>query len=140
MNRREFLIFGGASLVAGRAGAESPSDAVVRQLRGYGYREIEVGRTLLGRVRITAERGDVTREIVLEPRTGEVLRDLSRSGRMPILNGPKDGSEPGDFSSGDDDDLDDDRDDDRGDDGGDSDGGSDSGGDSDGGDDGGDDD
>ncbi|WP_146694546.1 hypothetical protein [Thioclava sp. F42-5] len=70
----------------GLARAESASEAVTRQLEDYGYHGIDVQRTLLGRVRITGTRAGVEREIVLDPRSGEILRDLSRSSRRPILN------------------------------------------------------
>ena len=41
-------------LAAGAAEAQSPADAVVRQLREQGYVEFAVTRTLLGRVRVVA--------------------------------------------------------------------------------------
>jgi hypothetical protein len=52
---------------------------VLRALRSQGYHEIWFERTLLNRVRITAETQDSSREIVIDPRTGEILRDLSRT-------------------------------------------------------------
>lgn len=58
------------------ADAQSFSDAVVRSLERAGYGEISVSRTLLGRTRIVAERGSQTREVVLNHRTGEVMRDV----------------------------------------------------------------
>lgn len=102
MNRRRFLIVTSAlmALGAGAAQAETAAEAVVRQLKSFGYGDIDVNRTLLGRVRITAARGAVSREIVIDPRTGEVLRDLSRSGRTPILNGPGGGTGRGSGGSG----------------------------------------
>ncbi|TNF14620.1 MAG: hypothetical protein EP320_06640 [Rhodobacteraceae bacterium] len=157
MKRRSFVVGGLVALVAGtgQAVAETATEAVVRQLRAYGYREIEVERSFLGRIRITAERKDIEREIVLDPRTGEILRDLSRKGRAPILGNNRlrsegGGSSPGTASdSGDSDDRSEsDSESDSGgsegsDDGGsdsDSDSGSDSGSDDGGGDDGGGDD
>lgn len=64
------------------------SDAVARMLgalRSQGYREIWFERTLLNRVRITAERRGYDREIVVDPRTGDILRDHSepRKRRVP---------------------------------------------------------
>ncbi|OJY31696.1 MAG: hypothetical protein BGP11_08880 [Rhodobacterales bacterium 65-51] len=60
-----------------------PADAVqgqiVSQLEEQGYGRIVVSRTFLGRVRVTAERGDRKREIVVNPITGEILRDLLRT-------------------------------------------------------------
>ncbi|MEM6740044.1 MAG: hypothetical protein AAF646_08000 [Pseudomonadota bacterium] len=49
---------------------------VIESLRGDGWVRIERDRTLLGRVRITALRTGNTREIVLNPHTSEILRDL----------------------------------------------------------------
>lgn len=57
------------------------SDAVAQilgALRSQGYREIWFERTLLNRVRITAERRGYDREIVVDPRTGDILRDYSQ--------------------------------------------------------------
>ncbi len=64
------------------------SDAVAQllgTLRSQGYREIWFERTLLNRVRITAERRGYDREIVVDPRTGDILRDYSerRKPRVP---------------------------------------------------------
>ena len=77
-------------------------------------------RTLLGRVRILARRGDQVREIVLDPRNGTILRDYSSTGG-PNLTGGGNGSgsgsgggrqdDDGDDDDGDDDDDDDDDDD-----------------------------
>lgn len=50
-------------------------DAIVRQLQAQGYDDIAIGRTWLGRVRIEARSGNAEREIVVNPRTGEILRD-----------------------------------------------------------------
>ncbi len=49
-----------------------------RHLALEGYQDIRLSRTWLGRVRIVAEKSDREREIVINPRTGEVLRDLTR--------------------------------------------------------------
>ncbi len=53
-------------------------DQITARLRGLGFRDIEVTRTLLGRVQIVADGARGHREIVLDPRTGEILRDISR--------------------------------------------------------------
>jgi len=53
--------------------------AWVRQLTLDGYEEMTISRTWLGRIRIVAEKGDVTREIILNNRTGEILRDYSQN-------------------------------------------------------------
>lgn len=54
---------------------------IVAQLREQGYSRIVVSHTFLGRVRVTADRGDRKREIVANPITGEILRDLLRTDR-----------------------------------------------------------
>lgn len=66
----------GAVVMASAACADSFQSSVVAQLRSQGYREINVERTMLGRVRIVAARGGASREIILNPRTGEILRDV----------------------------------------------------------------
>ncbi|MFN7224851.1 MAG: hypothetical protein ACK4MS_12600 [Paracoccaceae bacterium] len=77
MNRRLFLALGFAAICSGQAAfARSFSDSVVAQLKKRGYVKITVERTLLGRTRILAERNGGRREIILNPRTGEILRDL----------------------------------------------------------------
>lgn len=83
MDRRSFLRLcagglagAGSVLAAGAACADSYQTAVMSQLRKQGYREINVERTLLGRVRIVAARRGASREIILNPRTGEILRDV----------------------------------------------------------------
>lgn len=53
-------------------------DAVVEQLHAQGFEVASSGRTFLGRVRIVAYRNELRREIVINPATGEVLRDYSR--------------------------------------------------------------
>lgn len=54
---------------------------VVGQLDEQGYEGIEVSWTLLGRMRFFAEKDGRTREIVVNPHTGEILRDLVRRKR-----------------------------------------------------------
>ncbi len=145
MNRRKFLIQMGVGaaltpLFAAPARAESVADQVVQQLKSQGYGKIEISRTLLGRIRIVATRSDFRREIVIDRRTGEVLRDLlqplpgrrngknsvqirddtSGSGSSDSGSGSSTGSDSGD-DTGDDsgDDKGDDSGDDKGDDSGD---------------------
>ncbi len=57
------------------AQAETRVEAVARHLTEQGYTEIEISRTFLGRARIEAHKGDMEREIVMNPNTGEILRD-----------------------------------------------------------------
>jgi hypothetical protein len=92
----------------------------IAELQATGYSDIEQGRTWLGRIRITAERGDVEREIILDRTTGEVLRDISRAEdgdvHSPYEDDDEDEAEEEDDDDGDDDDggEDDDGEDDGG--------------------------
>ncbi|MFV0299943.1 MAG: hypothetical protein ACK5IP_03510 [Paracoccus sp. (in: a-proteobacteria)] len=138
--------------LAGGAAQAAPDDyaaQVVRQLSDQGYRQIEVRRSLLGKLIVTGSRPGLKREIVIDPRNGELLRDLVRrsggalGGVKPVLStsgqgGREKSDDDGRNGRSDDDDDDDDGDDDDDDDDGDSsdsDSDSDGGGDSDGGDD-----
>lgn len=77
MNRRDFLAgLGAGGLMALPAFAQGFADSVVRQLRRQGFATITTERTLLGRVRILAVGNGGRREIILNPRSGEILRDL----------------------------------------------------------------
>lgn len=77
MDRRAFLMILGGGVSAATVGAAATfEDAVVAQLRAQGYGQITSAHTLLGRVRIVAILGDTQREIILNPRTGEILRDV----------------------------------------------------------------
>ncbi|MCB6178968.1 hypothetical protein LHP98_12625 [Rhodobacter sp. Har01] len=130
MNRRRFLALGAAALaVAQPAHAKDIVAQIVRQLEKRGYSEITVSRTLLGRVRIVGRGSKGSREIILNPATGEILRDLTtrsdNSGRSGDLLDGGDDDGGGDGGGGDG--------------GGGDDGGGDDGGDDDGGDDDGDD-
>lgn len=55
--------------------AQSFEESLVAQLREQGYASIVVSRTWLGRLRIDATMGEARREIVINPSTGEILRD-----------------------------------------------------------------
>ena len=80
MKRRFFLMgLTGAAMAAMQAlpaFAASYAEDVVGQLAGLGYENITIEATWLGRIRILATRSDGAREIVLNPRTGEILRDV----------------------------------------------------------------
>ena len=110
MNRRGFLALSAATLAllpVGPALAQDVVAGIVRQLEQRGYRDIAVSRTWLGRVRILAQGPRGLREIIFNPATGEILRDLTtRDGRT--------GAAGGDLLGGDDDGKDDDGDDDDG--------------------------
>jgi hypothetical protein len=125
MKRRSFLLMtsaAGAS-VAFPAYADYVN-SVRDQLRQQGYRQISVSSTMLGRTRIVAKSKTGTREIIMNPRTGEILRDLWSSAQGssgPSIVGsdaddPDDGQDDARDDDGDDD-GDDDRDDDSDDDG-----------------------
>ena len=51
--------------------------SVLASLRDQGYEIIDVHRTLLGRLRVLAETDALRREIVVNPHTGEILRDYA---------------------------------------------------------------
>ena len=58
--------------------AATYEERVVVQLRAMGYTDITVSFTMLGRAQILAVSRQHTREIVLNPRTGEILRDYAQ--------------------------------------------------------------
>ena len=64
---------------AGAVRADGVTDAITRQLRQLGYSEITVTRTFLGRDRIVAASPTREREIIVNPRTNEILRDYTES-------------------------------------------------------------
>lgn len=51
-------------------------DEIIAQLRAQGYSQIVVEKTWLRRLRIRAEGPAGLREIIIDPRNGEILRDL----------------------------------------------------------------
>jgi hypothetical protein len=108
MNRRQFLFVGAAvPLLPGVAFAADFADKIIRRLRKQGYTDITTSRTLLGRVRILAWRGGESREIILNPHTGEILRDVWTAADGRLVPGTLEGDDS-------DDDKDDDKDDDDG--------------------------
>lgn len=140
MNRRRFLALSTAALaVAGPAVAQDVVAEIRQTLERRGYNDITVSRTWLGRSRILASGPKGTREIIVNPATGEILRDLTtRSGAARSsgdLLGEDDTDSGGSGSSAGDESGDDRGGDDSG--GDDSGGGDDGGGDDGGGDDGG---
>ncbi len=118
MKRRDFLTAGAAIVVAVPALAQSDAfvSLFVEQLKDQGFSRIQVSRTWLGRIRIVATNQNFRREIILNPRTGEVLRDLwvnLGSGRVGSgLYNPDDEDDNLSRSGGSGDDEDDDEDDD----------------------------
>lgn len=77
MKRREFLTYACAGLlVASPAFATDIEQSVLSQLRDQGFSTIQRSRTLLGRIRFVAVGPGMRREVILNPRTGEILRDF----------------------------------------------------------------
>ncbi|UYO00376.1 MAG: hypothetical protein KIT02_03920 [Devosia sp.] len=132
MRRRQFLIaLTGLTFAFPQMAHADYVDSVVAQLEAQGYRDIEITRTLLGRVRVLATHAQGVRELVINPRTGELLRDVwtTAGGRtVPSATIPSttsgtegersdsdddedDGDDDSDNDDGDDDDGDDDDDD-----------------------------
>lgn len=87
-----------AAVLAVPAAAQDIRGEIESALVAQGYEILHVGRTWLGRLRVVAQNDELRREIVINPATGEVLRDYSIS--LARLNQP--------FFSDDDDDDDDD--------------------------------
>ena len=115
--RRRLILAAVLSLLALPLQAGPAEDSIIRQLRDQGFAGIEVNRTLLGRLRITAQSRKLEREIILNPATGEILRDYwEERGGSPLRGAIINPAPGGTGSHGDDDDKD--RDDDDGDDDG----------------------
>lgn len=55
--------------------AQSVQEQIITQLQAQGYSEFLVERTWLGRIRIETSNGELDRELVFNPHTGEILRD-----------------------------------------------------------------
>ncbi|MDG1530103.1 MAG: hypothetical protein P8Q99_01995 [Paracoccaceae bacterium] len=75
MIRVMMLILAMASFPLSAMAQSSPLDFLISSLEGQGYKITEVSRTWLGRVVIEAETDRHEREIVLDPISGEILRD-----------------------------------------------------------------
>lgn len=112
IGRRAFVL-GLATVLPGVASAQA-GDAgrrIVDALRAQGYEVTVTRRTFLGRGLIEAEGPAGEREIIYNPRTGEILRDVLRPRRS---GGRGERLLDRDDDDRDDDDRDDDRDDDGG--------------------------
>jgi hypothetical protein len=114
MNRRSFIAaFIAASALPSVVMAQGFADQIVAQLRAQGFDNISVSNTWLGRTRITAQSADGSREIIIDPRTGEILRDLWQGkGSGNIISNSNNGGSGRDDDDDDDDDDEDDGDDD----------------------------
>ncbi|MEM1431517.1 MAG: hypothetical protein AAGG09_18835 [Pseudomonadota bacterium] len=66
---------------------------IIESLRNSGYVRIQRSGTLLGRVRITGLQAGTLREIVLNPHTREILRDVEfqADGSAGLGHGTRDG-------------------------------------------------
>lgn len=89
---RRRLMAGSLVLALGVAGPALADyvDSVRNQLIEQGYRSISVSTTLLGRSKIVAQGKSGVREIILNPRTGEILRDQwtsAQTGAGPSIVG-----------------------------------------------------
>lgn len=62
-------------------------EEIVRRLAAEGYGRIRISRTFLGRTKIVAEAPDRKREIVIDPGSGEILRDYVRRNSDPKESG-----------------------------------------------------
>ena len=103
MQRRVFIMgFASAALGASMAGASGYESGIIEQLREQGFGEIKVEKTWLGRLRITASKAGAGREIVLNPRTGEILRDIVFyvDGSVSPRIGESQSSQPGSSGNG----------------------------------------
>ena len=69
------LVLGGL-LAALPASAKGLADEIARQMAQQGFQNIGIEETWLGRTRITGIRNGGSREIIVNPNTGEILRDL----------------------------------------------------------------
>ncbi len=63
------------------SGEASPVETVASELADQGYEVARVSKTFWGRVKIVARKDDLEREVILNPNTGEILRDLVRRRR-----------------------------------------------------------
>ncbi len=100
MNRRFFLLTSAGSLLLACPvlAAASHEAEVARTLVGQGFAITSQRRTFLGRVRFTATRGKTQREVVVDPSSGEILRDYSQEGesvRAEVRAGNKEGGASG---------------------------------------------
>ena len=61
----------------GAVWARTVEEQLLATLRTQGYEILEQGYTFLGRLRVVAQNGQLRREIVINPGTGEILRDYA---------------------------------------------------------------
>lgn len=76
MHRRHMLLALALWSLAGPALARTVTERVARDLSRQGFTRVDITRTLLGRDRVVATGPEGRREVIVNPRTGEILRDL----------------------------------------------------------------
>jgi phosphopantothenoylcysteine synthetase/decarboxylase len=110
---RAFL-FAALLAVAALPAKADITEAFARHLYGQGYESVTVQRTWLGRMRFVARRGDTVREVILNPNTGEILRDYAQGGDGSVLlpQAERDGALGDRARRGEDDEYDEDAEDD----------------------------
>ncbi len=110
MLRREFITLGAAAIALPAAAQTNPFvDALVLRLQEQGYKRFRINRTWLGRLRIRAISDMYRREIIMNPKTGEILRDfweligVERESKSGLFNPDDDGGyhEYGDYDDDD---------------------------------------
>jgi uncharacterized membrane protein YgcG len=105
MKRRTFIFsLLAASALPGQLLASPIQDFLLKELRAQGYTEFTVSTTWLGRLRILAISPKYRREIIANPRTGEILRDYwvligEGAGSSDILD-PEDNNSSGKRNKG----------------------------------------
>jgi hypothetical protein len=57
------------------AAAQTVQEQIIAQLTDQGFANFEISRTFLGRVRVVTQSDRLQRELVFNPKTGEMLRD-----------------------------------------------------------------
>lgn len=89
MTRRKLLLttVGLVAALAVPAAAREIERDVAARLGREGFRITSRSRTWLGRVRIEATKGGLLREIVLDPSTGEILRDYTDDSGVQVAGG-----------------------------------------------------
>jgi len=76
MFNRRMALLAGAMVLCSPAHARALAEDIAAQLRSQGFSAVTIQRTLLGREQITGARNGGSREIIVNPNTGEILRDL----------------------------------------------------------------
>ena len=116
MKRRDILLGLAMGLaLALPSSAQGVVDGIVRQLKKQGFKAIIIEETLLGRVQIKAISAKGRREIVVNPNSGEILRDLwipapGSTQETAIISGKDDDGDDDDDEEEDDSDDDDGKD------------------------------